>query len=82
MSFEALVLGWLHANDHPLATRVLQVKPFGTDWAGDTVAGFHSSFGVTIYFEPDGCVFVEGEAMESLWTAVVSDGGSAAQNAG
>ena len=65
---------WLDSEGHRGA-RATSVHSYGTDWAGGTESGFYSTFDVTVRMVyPDGnpgVLHVEGEAMNSLWDAVI-----------
>jgi len=73
--FENAVSEWAtHYYRRPIT--VNEVTAHGSDWAGDSENGFHSSFEVSLYGTDDtGAGFfedVEGEAMGSLWKFVVA----------
>lgn len=70
-----LVEKWLQGDYEGREVRLTRMETLGIDdWAGNTIDGFHSEFGVTLYYEVDGerkFQAVEGEDMASLWMAVV-----------
>lgn len=76
MSFESRVLAWVQEHEDNEAAKIIKVLGNGSDWNGDTEAGFYSTFGVDITYEKrDGrrqTVSPEGQQMASLWDAVVA----------
>jgi hypothetical protein len=78
-TFEDVVGRWLRTTKQrevpPDFRRVVSVKAYGTDWAGDTEGGFYSTAEVRIQYEQadgtlKGCD-VEGDDMQSLWEFVM-----------
>lgn len=80
-AFKVHVLEWLRTKQ-PEAVAVETIEASGTDWAGDTEHGFHSSFRLYITWrDASGQPHdddVEGEAMEALWAWVVGGWGNGA----
>ncbi len=72
--FHLLVLDWLWARGFR-ADEVTGTDAYGSDYAGDTEGGFHSSFEVRITYVVDGkrkFETVEGADMDSLWKYVTA----------
>lgn len=73
--FELRVYQWLVEREamDPAGT-ITSVVPLGTDWAGDTMSGFHDDFAVTIHYttsDGKGYADISGSDLESLWKACV-----------
>lgn len=75
--FNAAVLAWYNSRGKP-ARQIISVTGRGSDWAGDTENGFHSTFDVdVVYLDDVGKQWwdtLEGEELGLLWNFVV--GGS------
>jgi hypothetical protein len=65
---------WFRRKTDPTAT-ITRIDGSGSDWAGSTEDGFHSTFDVTITFVRAngtyGSAYIQGAELAELWTAIV-----------
>lgn len=74
-AFLAQVTRWLQQKVDPAATDVMEVRALSSNWDGNTVEGFHSSFDIEILYHSGGLqkrIEVGAGEMQSLWEFVVS----------
>lgn len=73
--FNDVVADWLQSKGESVS-EVVSVVSEGSDWEGDTEAGFYASFEVTVsWVKVDGSrgqLRVDGEDADSLWRHVTN----------